>query len=100
MFLSGLPGGLDYCMLAAVKHGHLSITTEKKWNARINVWIRAPGCVMAACYLYVSILAAPEIAWQNKMVACIIAPLTCINGLYYMQVVVGNTFRKAPEYSC
>jgi hypothetical protein len=42
-FLSGLPGGIDYVMLALVKHGKLSREVEKIWNARINVWLRSPG---------------------------------------------------------
>jgi hypothetical protein len=98
-FLSGLPGGLDYCMMAAVKHGYMTSQTEKKWNARINVWIRAPGCVMTGCYLYVSVLAAP-VSYTKYLVALFVGPLTAINGLYYMQVVVGNTCRKDREYSC
>jgi hypothetical protein len=39
-FLSGLPGGLDYAMLAMVKHGYLSIEAEKRYNARVMVRTR------------------------------------------------------------
>ena len=99
IFLSGLPGGLDYCMLAAVKHKKLDPITEKRWNARINVWIRAPGCMMAACCLYVSGLAQP-VPEGRFIIYCLAGIMTAFNGLYYMQVVVGNTFRKSKDYSC
>ena len=51
-FMCGLPGGLDYAMLVAVKHELLSPLSEKAWNSRINVWIRSPGLMLAAFLLY------------------------------------------------
>jgi hypothetical protein len=77
-FLSGLPGGLDYFMLALVKHGWLSSDSEKKYNARVmvgagcrghlqdsrrpaQVWIRSPGCMLCAYSIYSS--------WRYRMVA-------------------------------
>jgi hypothetical protein len=41
--LSGLPGGIDYCMLVGVKQGWMAKLTEKSWNAWINTWIRGPA---------------------------------------------------------
>lgn len=51
-FLSGLPGGLIYCNLVMVKHNLMDYVTEKKWSARINVWLRAPGTLFGAFMLY------------------------------------------------
>ena len=52
-FASGLPGGLDYVMLVAVKKGWLASLEEKRLNAAIMVWLRAPGCLYHAhmCWL-------------------------------------------------
>lgn len=36
-FLCGLPGGIDYAMLTAVKEGLIRSSTEKIWNSRIQV---------------------------------------------------------------
>ena len=47
-FICGVPGGLDYAMLALVKLRRMSPLTEKVWNARINVWLRSPGLLLAA----------------------------------------------------
>eukprot|EP00049_Salpingoeca_infusionum_P004384 m.78656 g.78656 ORF g.78656 m.78656 type:complete len:248 (+) comp12541_c0_seq1:87-830(+) len=45
-YATGLPGGIDYAMLVAVKKGWMSSLTEKKYNAILQQWIRAPGLVI------------------------------------------------------
>ena len=53
-FICGLPGGIDYGMLAAVKEGLLSSEREKFLNTKLNVWMRAPGLTMVAYAIYIS----------------------------------------------
>ena len=38
--MSGLPGGIDYILICCAKHSIIHPLTEKRWNARLNVWIR------------------------------------------------------------
>lgn len=98
---AGLPGGLDYAMLALEKHDRLSRATEKRWNARINVWIRAPGLCYVAFCIYIGMIYLPcKISPYQIVAAYLIATLSFINGQYYMQKVVGNTARKDRSYSC
>lgn len=98
---TGLPGGLDYAMLAMEKHGLLDRETEKLWNARINVWIRAPGLSYVTFCIYNSMLYFPIGISASQFLAAIVVSLLCIlNGQYYMQKVVGNTARKVRTYSC
>ena len=52
-FSCGLPGGLDYAMLFAVKHGWMASITEKKYNSTINNWLRAPGIIFTCGIVYV-----------------------------------------------
>ena len=47
-FICGVPGGLDYAMLALVKMRRMNRFAEKKWNSRVNVWMRSPGLLLAA----------------------------------------------------
>jgi hypothetical protein len=96
-FISGLPGGVDYFLLAAVKSGHMSPMTEKRLNCSINTWLRAPGitvfCTLALC------------AWCNPPPGLQVTPwwsffpvlgLSFFNAHYYAQRVVGNYYiRKA-----
>jgi len=44
----GLPGGIDYVLLVLYKQGVISKMAEKKWNAFINTWIRAPPMTVYA----------------------------------------------------
>ena len=52
-FMCGLPGGLDYAMLFAVKHGWMSPLREKQYNSSINVWCRTPFLVITASFAYI-----------------------------------------------
>jgi hypothetical protein len=52
LFLTGLPGGMDYFMLGLVKLNMMDRLGEKKINSFINAWIRGPGCTMAAAWTY------------------------------------------------
>ena len=51
-FLSGLPGGIDYVMLALVKNGRISKEVEKRVNSGINTWMRTPFGVVGAYILF------------------------------------------------
>ena len=94
-FICGLPGGLDYLMLALVKKGLMHTNTEKRWNSRIMVWIRAPGCVLIANGFYIATRYGPRVLTQLEFVSAIIAGvLVFINGQFYMQRVVGNAYEK------
>ena len=42
MFVCGLPGFLDYILLIGVKEKLIESSTEKKYNSKINLWIRSP----------------------------------------------------------
>ena len=48
-----MPGGADYAMLFAVKHGWMSPLREKQYNSSINVWFRAPFLIIAATFAYI-----------------------------------------------
>ena len=88
-------------MLFCVKQGIIKKFDEKKWNARINVWVRSPGLMACVCFIYIASLYGPSesLCTRNKPVIFIIGVLVFLNGQYYMQVVVGNTFRKVTSYS-
>lgn len=53
-YASGLPGGIDYAMLVAVKKGWMTPLSEKKYNAWIQQWIRCPGSILHAFLMWMS----------------------------------------------
>lgn len=103
-FISGLPGGLDYLMLAAVKAGKLPAYTEKRLNCSINTWLRGPG-ITTFCALDVACWARPLPGTppEDVMPWYVHWPILAIvffNGQYYAQRVIGNYYiRKAQDHA-
>lgn len=95
-FICGVPGGIDYGMLAAVKEGLMSSDTEKLLNTKLNVWVRSPGLSMVAYAIF--------LGWRHHRpapirgeAAALVAGLAFLNGQYYMQKVVANAAMKTGE---
>jgi len=89
-FMCGVPGGLDYAMLFAVKHGWMSPLQEKKYNSSVNVWIREPSLVCTATLGYLQIHLQPSMIGWLCFVRGFLCLLACWNGLFFMERVVGN----------
>lgn len=87
-FISGFPGGLDYLMLGLIKIGAMEAMTEKKVNANLNTWLRAPGILTAALLLYQALIygnyACP--LWA-AIIQLVLAPY---NALRYGKQAVAN----------
>jgi len=92
-FICGLPGGIDYAMLAAVKEGLLASRDEKVWNARIQVWMRSPGILLASYAMFLTSKYA-HARGPSKVLPYLLFLLASFNGQYYMQKVVANTAFK------
>ena len=103
-FISGLPGGIDYFLLAAVKAGRLSSFTEKRINCSINTWLRSPGILsfvflVLFCWLKPYPGTPPEDIMPGWLFVICFAVIG-FNSQYYAQRVIGNYYiKKAQEYS-
>lgn len=51
-FLCGLPGGIDYYLMHMCYTGKIQKTMEKYINTLLNAYIRAPGILYGAFYIY------------------------------------------------
>jgi hypothetical protein len=51
-FNTGLPGGIDYLLLALVKNNYISSLKEKKINSYLNTYIRMPGGVITSYLVF------------------------------------------------
>ena len=92
-FTTGLPGGIDYALLALVRNEVIPKPLEKAINTWLNVWIRSPGCVAMASLGTASFL-------SNKMGTNPWALIPCVlnywNGQYFMRQVVEDYARLRP----
>lgn len=86
-FTTGLPGGVSYALLFAEKNEMITRAVSRRWNARINLWLRSPGCLATATLILASILSTPSETWQ-MFVAIAVTVLTAWNGQYFMEQVV------------
>lgn len=95
-FICGLPGGLDYLMLAAVKHEYIYKISEKRINKLLNVWCRGPGCISAACLVWINWMSGQteHIPAGIKIVTILLA---VTNGQYYSRRVVASWARHEDQ---
>ena len=96
-FVCGLPGGLDYALLAAVKAGLISKMTEKRINLWLQMAIRWPGMLLCLNHAIVSKIAHGDSVSVGWIPILFMSTLHGWNGLYYVQRVCGNTY--VTEYS-
>ena len=91
-FMCGLPGGADYAMLFAVKHGWMDPLEEKRINAGINVWVREPALVVTATLGFIQLHTSNQdhFGWGIAVVRSFLMMLAMWNGLFFMERVVGN----------
>lgn len=87
-FVTGLPGMIDYFMLAGVEQGWVSKGQRIVVAVWQNTWLRAPGLVYAFTLIFVKV--------DNRSIwGCIcMAFLAIFNGQYYMQQVLLTAGRK------
>jgi hypothetical protein len=93
-FTTGLPGGIDYVLLALVRNGRLASDVEKRANAAIQVWVRSPGCVAVAALIVRQVFTHPDATEFYKAAALLTAVLNYWNGQYFAAQVVYDVGRR------
>jgi hypothetical protein len=89
-FMTGLPGGITYLLLS-LKNLHLiKDATEKRISKHLNMWIRAPGCVLTSYFIYLN--------YANNKFGNLILPYklgiylcmlgTFVNGMYFAGTII------------
>ena len=68
-FMTGLPGGITYLMLFLKNMNIIKSITEKHISMHLNLWIRAPGCIITAYIIYLNYI-NNTIITNNFMCRC------------------------------
>ena len=89
-FTTGLPGALSYALLVAERNGVLAKTFVQRWNARVQLWIRAPGCVAIATLIAVYGASRADASQMDLILTYAIAAFTAWNGLYFAEQAISN----------
>jgi hypothetical protein len=86
LFLMGIPGGIDYALLTAIKLKALHPRVEKDINQSLNVWIRCPGAHASAFIMFGAALLHPTIFSGNahRLVVFLSGVHHYWNGAFFM----------------
>jgi hypothetical protein len=88
-FTTGLPGLIDYTLLFLNRNNIITKNFEKRVNTCLNLWIRAPGCIMNTMMIMMNIIIN-----YNQLTNCqlyggiITMSLVYWNGIYFMGKVL------------
>lgn len=53
-FTTGLPGGITYLLLCLKNFNLIQSITEKNISKHLNLWIRAPGCILTSYIIFLN----------------------------------------------
>ena len=85
--MSGIPGGITYFLLFLQKYNLIERKTEKKISMYLNLWLRAPLCIILASLLYIQ-------GTQNDIFyeTLFMVLFTMINGIHFMHNIIKSYY--------
>eukprot|EP01013_Petalomonas_cantuscygni_P021402 TRINITY_DN4064_c0_g1_i1.p1 TRINITY_DN4064_c0_g1~~TRINITY_DN4064_c0_g1_i1.p1 ORF type:complete len:325 (+),score=28.01 TRINITY_DN4064_c0_g1_i1:161-1135(+) len=99
-FMTGLPGGIDYLLLTAVKLGWIAPIAEKKAYVIISVWLRGPGVLVSALIGASTILDVgirSLMPWSKVVGQIWNCGVTYWNAMYFMHATLSDYYRPGRE---
>ncbi len=88
-FTTGLPGLIDYFLLFLNRNNLIHKYIEKRVNLSLNLWLRAPGCIMNSCITTMNmIMYSNQFTNYQYYAGNIIIGSIFWNGIYFMEQVV------------
>ena len=87
LFVCGLPGGLDYVLLALVKEGVVTKRQRLKAALELNLWLRAPGIAFAWAFGVLWWIYRPVKDAAHLACFLMITVASVVNGQYYARQV-------------
>jgi hypothetical protein len=88
--MSGIPGGITYLMLFLNKINKLSKLTEKKISMYINIWLRAPLCIIFSTILYIDNIKNNDYYYITLFSII----FTFINGVHFMKNIIDSYYQN------
>jgi hypothetical protein len=88
-FTTGLPGLIDYTLLYLNRNNLINKYFEKRVNTFLNLWIRAPGCIMnTTMSLLIITNKYNQLNTYQLYSSIIMMSLVYWNGIYFMTQVL------------
>lgn len=86
--MSGIPGGITYALLFLQKYNIVSKITEKKISMYLNIWCRAPLCIIFASLLYIQ-GCKNGLFYQTLFMVL----FTIVNGVHFMHNITESYYQ-------
>lgn len=90
---SGIPGIIEYTLLALMKNGKISQYKQKRINAFIYNYIRCPMCIYGACTNLTMIRYSKIIRMDNIYLTFYINLLLFLNGTIFNQLTLSSYYK-------
>lgn len=92
--MSGIPGGITYLILFLQKIGNVSKLSEKYISMNLNIWIRAPFCIIGSTLMYVKNTEEYQIEKNdfNYYITLFMILFTFINGVHFMNNIIDSYY--------
>lgn len=88
-YTTGLPGLIDYTLLFFNRNNLIHRYIEKRVNTFLNLWVRAPGCIMNTCMSIMALMTNYNQLTNTQIYGGIVMlSLVYWNGVYFMGQVV------------
>lgn len=93
--MSGIPGGITYLMLFLQKFGNVSKLKEKYLSMNLNIWLRAPICIIGSTLMYVKNTEEYNAGLKdnfNYYMTLFMIFFTFINGVHFMNNIIDSYY--------
>lgn len=89
-FMTGLPGGITYLLLSLKNMDFITDITEKRISKHLNMWIRAPGCVLTSYFIYLNYVnnSFGNLGAFKKLGVFLCMFGTFVNGMYFAGTII------------
>jgi hypothetical protein len=92
--MSGIPGGITYLMLFLQKFRRVSKLKEKYISMNLNIWLRAPICIIGSTLMYVKNIEESAFGKDNfnYYMTLFMIFFTFINGVHFMNNIIDSYY--------
>jgi hypothetical protein len=95
-FMTGLPGGITYFLLFLKNLKLIKSDTEKKVSKHLNLWLRAPGCVITSYIVYLNYVNNNfgKLTFIHKVGIYVAMFGNLWNGMYFAKTIVESSYKN------
>lgn len=95
--MSGIPGGITYLMLFLQKFHKIEKLTEKHISMNLNIWLRAPICIISSTLIFVKNVKEYDSRVKdifNYYLTLFMIFFTFINGVHFMNNIIKSYYEN------